>query len=239
MYSLSALAKLKGWQLDFYVDHLSQTIIDQPKGNYLGALENGANIIALSDKLEGQSVQEYVENTILPQYPNALYVPEGGRFQQAAVGVNRLADEITQWANQNNIKQLKVVLPSGTGTTALFLQKHFLDIGCDVNVLTCACVGGDEYLKKQFFELCPDKNVHPKILKTQKKYHFGKLYNEFYALWQELKQETSIEFDLLYDPLGWKTLLHYLDETQECSGQFPIMYIHLSLIHISEPTRPY
>ncbi len=93
------------------------------------------------------------------------------------------------------------MLPSGTGTTALFLQKNL-----PFEVFTVACVGGSEYLKKQFFHLEKEEKYHPKIIQMPKKYHFGKLYKEFYEIWKELKAETKIEFDLLYDPLGFLAL---------------------------------
>ncbi len=115
------------------------------------------------------------------------------------------------------------MLPSGTGTTALFLQSSFRDLQLPYEVLTCACVGDNEYLKEQFSELSSDTSHWPTILPTGKKYHFSKLYPEFYQLWQQLKLETQIEFDLLYDPLGWKSLMSYLNTipTPEV-----VIYIH-------------
>ena len=115
-------------------------------------------------------------------------------FEDKLLDREILANEIKSWAKEQNIedKRLKVLLPSGTGTTALYLQK-FLPF----ELFTCSCVGDDEYLKKQFLDL-EEKN-HPKILKKEKKYHFGKLYFEFYLKHLELKEQTNIEFDLLYD----------------------------------------
>ncbi len=45
LYSLAALAKLKGWQLDFYVQHIPRWLKEHPNGNYRAALSLGANII--------------------------------------------------------------------------------------------------------------------------------------------------------------------------------------------------
>ena len=114
------------------------------------------------------------------------------------------------------MKDLKVMLPSGTGTTALFLQKNL-----SYEVLTVSCVGGSEYLKKQFFHLEKNEEYHPTILEMKKKFHFGKLYKEFYEIWNEIKNETNIEFDLLYDPLGLIALTtsSYFDKEN-------ILYIH-------------
>ena len=68
-----------------------------------------------------------------------------------------------------------------------------------------------------------EKNNHPTIIKSEKKYHFGKLYKEFYEIHNELLKQTNIEFDLLYDSLGWICLNNYLQNNKEEST---ILYIH-------------
>ena len=151
---------------------------------------------------------------------DTLFINEGGALDEAKWGIKILASEIKEYKVQNNIDSLKVFLPSGTGTTALFLQKFL-----DDEVLTCPCVGDSEYLKKQFFELESDEKLHPTILKPKKKYHFGKLYRSNWELWQKLKEDTNIEFDLLYDPIGWETLLLYLQDYKE-KETASILYIH-------------
>lgn len=48
MYSLSVLAKLKGWEFEYYIEHIASYLIDNPHGNYRGALENGMRIYTLN-----------------------------------------------------------------------------------------------------------------------------------------------------------------------------------------------
>ncbi|NQZ05627.1 MAG: 1-aminocyclopropane-1-carboxylate deaminase/D-cysteine desulfhydrase [Algicola sp.] len=223
LHSLAVLAKDKKVKLDFYVNHIPSFLQQNPAGNYLAALNHGANIIEVGQLKDGQTLERYVVQQVLPNESNCQYVPEGGRYQDAAVGVNLLADEIADWAASQKIEQLNVALPSGTGTTALFLQKRFVQLSLPFEVLTCACVGGDDYLKAQFNELSNVDSHHPTILPTTKKYHFGKLYPEFYQIWQQLKRQTGVEFELLYDPLGWMTLLEYV---KQAAGDTPIMYVH-------------
>ena len=221
LYSFSVLAKIKGWELDFYVDHIPSFIKSNPVGNYKASLVNGANIIAMDEIDCNISAGDYIQEVVLAKEPTAVFVPEGGRCTQAEFGVKILAEEIIYWAKQKNKENVKIVLPSGTGTTALFLQKNLPEF----EVLTCACVGGDEYLKKQFFELNSNEKEHPTVLKTQKKYHFGKLYKEFYDMYNNLLKQTDIEFDLLYDPLGFLSLKKYLNEIK--NKNLPtILYIH-------------
>ena len=203
MYSLSVLCKLKNLKFDYYVDHVANYLKDNPNGNYEFALKNAMNI---------------KEDPLPLSFENdTLYINEGGALKEASYGIEILANEILSWAKEKKTENLKVFLPSGTGTTALYLQKYL-----PFEVLTCACVGDEEYLKKQFNEL--EKENHPTIIKREKKYHFGKLYKEFYEKHKELLNQTNIEFDLLYDSLGWICLENYINSLEDNSFEF--LYIH-------------
>jgi len=212
MYSLSVLAKMKGWEFEYFVDHIADYLKDKPHGNYAGALDNGM-VISVG------------QGTLTPTN-DVLFIEEGGRQKEAEYGINILAQEIIDWQKENKIEELNIFLPSGTGTTALFLQKAFVRAETIENtprpvVYTCACVGDDVYLKKQFSELEKDENCHPEILSLEKKHHFGKLYSENYKIWLKLQEETGVVFDLLYDPLGWRVLLAHPEVMSK-----PTLYIH-------------
>jgi len=208
MYSLSVLAKMKGWKFEYYVDHISDYLKENPHGNYAASLINGMQI--------------HIEEKPLMVTKETLLIEEGGKQKEAEFGIGILAQEITDWQRQNGVGALNIFLPSGTGTTALFLQKAFVGMGIiQPMVYTCACVGGDKYLKKQFLELEEDERCHPIILSLDKKHHFGKLYKDNYKIWLKLQQQTGVIFDLLYDPLGWRVMLGH-DELFEK----PVMYIH-------------
>lgn len=224
LYSLSALAKLKKWNLDFYVQRIPKLLASKPIGNYKGALELGTNIIELeSAKLTDKNLDAFIKQKFSIVSEDTLLIPEGGRTEQAEVGVVGLAKEIKNYCQENNIADPIIMLPSGTGTTALFLSKYFSNSDQDAQVMTCACVGDGDYLEKQFSELSADKNDWPNILPADKKYHFGKLYREHYELWKDLKAQTDIEFDLLYDPMGWRALMLYLKSQSKRKN---VIYIH-------------
>ena len=205
MYSLSVLAKIRGWEFEYFVDHIAEYLKENPHGNYEGALDNGMQINVGSI----ESTNNLNDNT--------LFIEEGGRQKEAEYGIKVLAEEIIIWQKENDIKELNLFLPSGTGTTALFLQKHLPDN----TVLTTPCVGDATYLKKQFLELEEDAIYHPTILTLEKKHHFAKLYRENYKIWLKLQQQTGVEFDLLYDPLGWRVLLTHPEVFSK-----PTLYIH-------------
>ncbi len=194
MYSLSALAKLKKWRFIYYA-RLDSKALRHPKGNLAGALANGMELRSI-EYLPIDN-HNYLSHTI--QRGSTLIVPEGVRCVEAQEGIKLLAQEIKEWG-----RDVKVFLPSGTGTTALFLQKYLA-----LPVFTVACVGDSNYLKEQFFALEPDERYHPTILEPPKRYRFGRLYKELFILWQELYEHTGVVFDLLYDPVGFATLLHH------------------------------
>jgi len=212
MYSLSVLAKMRGWEFEYFVEHIADYLKENPHGNYKAALENGMRLRQaqppFSELVEGNS--------------DTLFIEEGGRQKEAEYGIKLLAEEIIAWQKENNIKELNIFFPSGTGTTALFLQKAFVgERAPRPTVFTCPCVGDSAYLKKQFLELEVDEKYHPTILSLEKKHHFGKLYRENYKIWLKLQQQTGVVFDLLYDPLGWRTLLAHPEVFTK-----PILYIH-------------
>lgn len=216
LYSLAALAQLKGWHFDYYTKPIPRWLKENPTGNYAGAIALGATIIEVANL--ATNLENYLLVNAHSFDEKTLFIPEGGRSTEAQFGINQLANELIDYCKDNKIANPIVMLPSGTGTTSVFLQQAL-----PFQVLTCACVGGDDYLKTQFKELQPNANKWPSILPTRKKYHFGKLYAEFFQIWQQLLSETDIEFDLLYDPLGWLTLLNHLNinPTQQA-----IIYVH-------------
>ncbi|MDM5271122.1 1-aminocyclopropane-1-carboxylate deaminase/D-cysteine desulfhydrase [Sulfurovum sp. zt1-1] len=205
MYSLSELAKMRGWEFEYYVDHIAEYLKENPHGNYKAALANGMVI-----KEQNIVSKEDFDSSV-------LFIEEGGRQKEAEYGICILAEEIMEWQKEKGIEKLNIFLPSGTGTTALFLQKHLSS-----NIIyTTPCVGDSEYLKSQFLELEANEQYHPTILTLEKKHHFGKLYKDNYKIWLKLQQQTGVEFDLLYDPLGWRVLLAHPEVLSA-----PILYIH-------------
>ena len=213
MFSLSVLAKLKGWEFQYYTDHLSSYLKANPIGNYKNALANGMQLVVGQENPKREDIEnEYT-----------LFVEEGGRQQEAKMGIKMLAQEIKLWQQGKGIHRLNIFLPSGTGTTSLFLQKSLLDIGSrfQSKVYTVPCVGDNLYLKLQFGVLEENILNHPSIIKPSKKYHFGKLYRDSYKIWLELRDNMGIEFDLLYDPVGWLTLMANPKIFKE-----PTLYIH-------------
>lgn len=222
LYSISALATIKNWQLDFYVQRIPPWLKKTPLGNYKAAIELGANIIEFAhDSYE--SFEKAIKEQFSKVNNSTLLIEEGGRTKDAEYGIINLAKEIEVYCSQGNLKSPTIMLPSGTGTTSLFLAKYLNNLKSNYKVLTCACVGDAQYLRKQFSQLSKCEGDWPTILPTKKNYHFGKTYPEHYEIWQDLRKQTGIEFDLLYDPIGWRVLLDYVRTKPK---EEDIIYIH-------------
>jgi 1-aminocyclopropane-1-carboxylate deaminase/D-cysteine desulfhydrase-like pyridoxal-dependent ACC family enzyme len=217
MYSLAALAQIKGWAFEFYVSHIPSWLKRTPIGNYRGALDLGMQITAMHDIGSNLHPSQYITD-VRGLDDTTLFIPEGGRTRIAEEGVKELAREILEWTRFRTKEQFAVALPSGTGTTALYLHKHLRPHGIDV--LTCPCVGDKNYLIEQFDML--EESSHPTILAVRNKHHFGRLYQEDYKTWKALYEQTDLEFDLLYDPYMWQCLAPWL---QENTGK-TLIYIH-------------
>ena len=240
LVALAAIAKIKGLAFDYYVDHISDFLVRNPAGNYKAALSLGVNFhqVKLKQNAIDKTLEQYVTGR-LSNLTNSHYVPEGGANEQAKVGVYQLADELMAFFESRSESQMKVMLPSGTGTMAWFLQQRFAQKRYPIEVWTCACVGSNEYLLEQFKRFAsysrltdpvaplllePNKVLEPdRELEPSKKYHFGKLYREFWHVWQSVGEQTGVEFELLYDPLGWICLL---DKLKSLSAQPLVVYIH-------------
>ena len=144
---------------------------------------------------------------------DSLFINEGIWQPQAETGFISQARQIERWAEAEG-KTVDIFLPSGTGTSAAFLAKHV-----KFDVYTCPCVGDADYLKSEIEALTP--NSKARILQPPKKYHFGNLKPELYQIWREVCEQTRIEFELIYDPVGFLTMVANL-------GAFKneILYIH-------------
>jgi len=157
------------------------------------------------EKYEGFGAHEGIIET--PNHKKMMYQYSASEFNYYLLTIQNRLKELKKDIRKEEIKNPYIYLPSGTGTTALFLQKNL-----PFRVFTCSTVGNDEYLKEQFEEI--GKDNFPAILSSQKKYHYGKLYRELYELWLELKKDMGITFDLMYDPVGWQKFLLHIDEIE-------------------------
>ena len=209
LQSLSYLSHTQKRELVYYTKQVPKHIKENPTGNYEYALKHNAKIVELGDKYDSFIF------TIEP-CENERLILQGGLQASSEYGLKKLADEILQNVHENSIQSPKLFLPSGTGTTALYLQKHL-----PFKVYTLPTVGDADYLREQISTLEEDSSLHPTILTPPKKYHFANLYQEFFSIYNQALKECGVEFDLLYDSVGLITMLANKEELGS-----DVIYLH-------------
>lgn len=218
MASIAAMCRRKRWDFLYITKTLSSTLKQKISGNLKSALEDGMELLEI-DHAEYRDVVESLYSATpdsrVGRNEYDLILAQGGADLGAKEGVGVLADEITAWKRESEIKALTVVLPSGTGTTAYFLATALPD----VTVMTTPLIGGKEYLQEQMLFLgAMPENL--KIVETQKNYRFAKPYSEYLEVYQHFL-EQGITFDLLYAPKMFMALSEVLASLED-----EILYIH-------------
>ncbi len=205
LLAISRLCFLKKIELVYFVRQIPKFLKENPIGNYKFAKEFGTKFYELETQIFRN--QELREKNIKESFSweNVQFIEFGGAENETFAGMENLV-KVVKFA-----KKLKIILPSGTGASAYFLQKALLEIGQENEVHTVACVGDSDYLQKQFSHykgLIPLK--FPKVIENDFKRPFGKVPKEIYDFYFEFLEETGIELDLLY---GSYTLFHILKNT--------------------------
>jgi 1-aminocyclopropane-1-carboxylate deaminase/D-cysteine desulfhydrase-like pyridoxal-dependent ACC family enzyme len=209
MLAIAHLCKEKNWLFSYITKSIPAWIKSQNKGNLALALSLGMKLIEVDSSQYQDTINWHKNNNDR----NTLFIPQGGAFKEAKIGIEILSFEINRWFNKQNLKKLHIFTPSGTGTTALYLQKY---LSKNIKVYTTPSVGNSLYLKEQWQAL--NEKKEPIILETKKKYHFGKLYKDFL----DIQQSLEIEFDLLYAPKMWIAILENIEQF----NNEPMLYIH-------------
>lgn len=161
-----------------------------------------------------------------------MFIPRGAYCEEAKFGIFELADEIWNFyfSNHHNTgKKCNIVLPAGTGTTALFLNERLQlrsqEIGISLfNVICVPTVSnGDSLLsslKKDF-----NPTYFPHIMETHYRYTFAKPNPSLKSVWCCLKRKDLL-LDLIYGPVAWKAIF---ENVQKLSIDAHIYYIHTGI----------
>ncbi|WP_119327561.1 1-aminocyclopropane-1-carboxylate deaminase [Cysteiniphilum halobium] len=213
MLALAQFCSLNKLAFDYWLKPLSKTLKNTPHGNYKEALALGMQSCFLDQELSLANIKSHYKEDA-----GILILAQGGADARAEEGMKLCAQEINAYLKQHNITQASVVIASGTGISALYLQQHVDKI---YQVYTVPCVGDKAYLYKQMVAFSQGKWRLPKIISPLKKYYFGHCYPEYLAMYYKLKKQTNIEFDLLYDPLTWQVMFEHYDALPK-----PIIYLH-------------
>ncbi|KAL9656886.1 hypothetical protein ABK040_004420 [Willaertia magna] len=250
MLSIAALCLKNNYKFIYYINKPLERIEQHSiYGNlkYINQLkENGLQIEFISlqnseyEEMKSVFYDKCIKNstkenpTCFDWKENTLYLREGIAQPEAEYGYKILAKEIMDYFSNEDERIINIFLPSGTGTSSIYLQRNLKD---NFKVFTTNCIGSEEYLKKQFLELDNNKiKNHPTIIqpKNKNQFQFGRLNIKLFNIIQQLKSETNIEFDYLYDSKGFLAIgnnLHLFEKN-------PLLYIHCGGIIANESMLP-
>jgi len=205
MLALAQFCELQSLTFDYFTRPVPNWLKTKPIGNLEQALKHGMNWHINQSGLPPENTDD-----------NNLLIPQGISMPEAELGIKRLATEIINYCSEHEINDAVVVLPSGTGATALYLQQHLQQ-----TVYTVPCIGNSETLVQFFKQQLPDAKRYPVILETEqsKVFRFGEPHPALLQVYLKLQKSTGIEFELLYDAKTWLSLTNWPCGT-------PIIYIH-------------
>lgn len=214
MYALSILAKIKGWQFIYYTRKNSATALNNVSGNLALSLNNGMQLISIENDFKN-----FCNELSIKSLQNQLVLSQGGFDKNAKYGLYQLAQEIRNWAKMMDFAKLSIFVASGTGTTAFYLQKFLPEF----TLYTTNCIGNKEYLSGQFAILAAHgkKSLNYPIILDNQKYRFAVPNLQLNDLINQIMLASQVEFDLIYDPIGWKLLLDNISQINQ-----PILYLH-------------
>ena len=176
----------------------------QPTGNLRRALHLGMRLREHASAAEYEAACAAARES---RDTEALFVPQGAAWPGAEAGVVGLAEEIGAWW-QPQSTPLSVVVPAGTGTTALFLARHAPP---NVMVYAVPCVGGTEGLLQQMHDLdaaSGGAGVLPRVLPPPGALTtpFAKPSAAVLGCWREAAASHGLLLDLVYGAIAWGTL---------------------------------
>lgn len=239
MRSLAALANAREKQFIYYTSRpVTERLRIQKDSNLRAGLDSGMDLRTIQHEtykhifgtLDEQQREDWLCHELgCAHGRNLLFVPQGGAWANAEVGVAELAKEIVeQLASMRADGKLEypdkrpiVFLGSGTGTTAYFLARH---LGGKARVITVPVAGSVEYLTRQMNALTsvpqgPMLDVQdglflPELLYPRLKSAFADVSDSKLRMWHEMQRATGgdFNFDLIYAPRAWEEFWLACDE---------------------------
>jgi 1-aminocyclopropane-1-carboxylate deaminase len=233
---------------------------DQKSGNFRDAIDAG---MELRDNISPgnfkryfktapqsfgpSSARDYVVSDInhLPA-DKIMFIPQGGAWPGAEVGVAGLANELILQLDELRKqpgalhfprKRPLVLVAAGTGATAFYLAKHLRG---KCRVVAVPVAGDDVYLREQIRWLqeshratsipklqCMDYQCEPEILRSRIRSSFADIRGSKLLVWRELERAAAGEFhfDLIYAPVAFEEMWLAIDENR-ITLDTDIVYLH-------------
>jgi len=207
MLALAQLCRHRGVPMVYHTKPMPGWLRATPTGNLAAALATESMRL-----IEHSSSDAYKEAVKSAAAAEIGFIPQGAAWPGAEVGVAQLAREIGMWhssqqAGRQLVSSLDVVVPAGTGTTALFLARH---VPPSVRVHAVPCVGDEHYLREQMTKLDMDSRAVgtlPHILPPPPSHAvpFGAPSEALLTSWRDAATH-GVFLDLLYGPVAWSAM---------------------------------
>jgi 1-aminocyclopropane-1-carboxylate deaminase len=212
---LARLCAARGSTLTFHTPPLPDWLRDEPTGHLAEAIATGALRL-----VEHATIDEYNKARAAAEgQPN--FVPQGGPRSEAEPAIAALARTIGAWWRTRPgggldlprwlpkpTRGLDVVIPAGTGTTALFLARH---VPPGVCVYAVPCKGGPDELLNRMRRLDESSGAVgrlPSILlppPPARSKRFGSVSMALLEAWRDASF-SGVLLDLIYGATAWTAL---------------------------------
>jgi 1-aminocyclopropane-1-carboxylate deaminase/D-cysteine desulfhydrase-like pyridoxal-dependent ACC family enzyme len=227
MLATAHFAKEHGLEFDYFCRPLSTNARSEVQGNLALSLSLGMHLHECSDI--NKALEEFRASHDMS---HILDLPRGVSCKEAEEGIAQLAQEIHDHFVQNfggSRSSCLVFLPSGTGTTATFLNRHLQRLsrlsGHKASVIGVSVAMKPADLLRQIQAQYPHEELgyplftHP----SRKRIRFAVPDHSVKAIWCAMKRK-GVELDLIYGPVAWMTLFEYLPNIDP--RQTEVYYIH-------------
>ena len=213
---LARVCAARDTRLTILTPPLPAWLRDEPSGHLGAAIATG-----VVDLVEHDSVADYhAARGRAAAAEDVFFVPQGCAWPEAEPGVAALARSIGEWRltrpggglevparAPRASRALDVVLPAGSGTTALFLARH---APAGVRVYAVPCKGDAETLLERMRLLDARSGgvgVFPRVLPPPPSHtvKFGTIAQPLLASWRDAT-ERGVLLDLSYGPVAYAAL---------------------------------
>ena len=208
MLALSRVCHHHNVPFAYHTRALPRWLRDCPVGNLRRALANG---MTLREHPSAVAYDEAIQS-MSAGGQSGVFVPQGAAWPDAEVGVKGLAHDIQEWwtgpMRSRASSKLSVVVPAGTGTTALYLARH---ASAEMDVYAVPCVGDEAGLMRQMRSLdraSGAHNIFPRILSPPRALSvpFASPHAAVLESWRVAVGTHGELLDLVYGAIAWGTL---------------------------------
>lgn len=227
--AMAQLCKARGTTLTYHTPPLPKWLTEEPRGHLAAALSAGSLELIEHPDMASYHAARNAARAECKELGGHHFVPQGGAWLQAEPGVAALARSVVNWWRTRPgggldvparapeaLRGLDVVIPAGSGVTALFLARHLdRQLGAQdpqraVRVYAVPVNGDADVLQRRLVALdkaLGEVGVLPRILKPPPTHagKFGFVAAPLLGTWRRAA-EAGVLLDLVYGAVAWGAL---------------------------------